>query len=281
MAVFELLRLSLSVPTVGPLLEDREIGEPQISREDFLRGLFSEKREFFHSGRLFTYAPSPTNSTKDMKLSGYIGKQIEQEFQSGPEQLFAITKEKHWRASFVAIDVSDDSQLLYFEKRGDVGTAQAIILSFIEQYTRDFKGFSWHIDAEYLTVEESFWAAVSEHRGEITEVIFEFVPPNVVRGYDKLKELDRMLKQGSNSDSSAYVLKNKDGALDPKGEFVEGAVKYSSEGVGSIKLKKGRQVLFNSKKNRRKEPVPDELMPRDGEQSKILGLMARLFGRKR
>lgn len=46
MAVFELLRLSLSVPTVGPLLEDRDRDEPQISREEFLRGLFSEKREF-------------------------------------------------------------------------------------------------------------------------------------------------------------------------------------------------------------------------------------------
>lgn len=281
MAVFELLRLSLSIPTVGPLLVEDDASEPKISREDFLRGLFGTKREFFHSGKLFTFAPSPTNSPQEQCLSGYLGKQVEQEFQAGPDQLFAITKEKHWRAAFVTIDISEDSQLLYFEKRADVGSAQAIILSFVEQYIRDFKGFSWHIDAEYLTVEESFWAAVSEHRGEITEAIFEFVPPNVVRGYDKLKELDRMLKKGSNSDSSAYVLKNKDGALDPKGEFVEGAVKYSSEGVGSIKLKNGRQVLFNSKKNRRSEPVSEELMPREGEQPKILGLIARLFGKKR
>lgn len=281
MAVFELLRLSLSIPTVGPLISDVQRGEPKVSRDDFLRGLFSEKREFFHSGKLFTFAPSPTNSINDRQLSGYVGKQVEQEFQTGPEKLFAITKEKHWRASFVTIDISEDSQLLYFERRGDVGTAQAIIMSFIEQYIRDFRGFSWHIDVEYLTVEESFWAAVSEHRGEITEAIFEFVPPNVVRGYDKLKELDRMLQQGSNSDSSAYVLKNKDGALDPKGEFIEGAVKYSSEGVGSIKLKRGRSVLFNSKKNRRSEQVAEELMPRGGEKAKILGLVARLFGKKR
>lgn len=281
MAVFELLRLSLSIPTVGPLVSDYQTGEPKISRENFLRGLFGQKREFFHSGKLFTFAPSPTNSGKDKKLSGFVGKQVEQEFQSGPDMLFAITKEKHWRAAFIAIDISEDSQLLYFEKRGDVGKAQAIIMSFVEQYIRDFKGFAWHIDAEYLTVEESFWAAVSEHRGEITEAIFEFVPPNVVRGYDKLKELDRMLKQGSNSDSSAYVLKNKDGALDPKGEFVEGAVKYSSEGVGSIKLKKGRSVLFNSKKNRRSESVAEDLMPREGEGAKILGLIAALFGKKR
>lgn len=281
MAVFELLRLSLSIPTVGPLIREGRLTEPNISREEFLRGLFSDRREFFHSGKLFTFAPSPTNSARDKKLSGYVGKQVEQEFQAGPDKLFAITKEKHWRAAFVAIDISEDSQLVYFEKRGDVGSAQAIIMSFIEQYIRDFKGFSWHIDAEYLTVEESFWAAVAEHRGEITEAIFEFVPPNVVRGYDKLKELDRMLKKGSNSDSSAYVLKNKDGALDPKGDFVEGAVKYSSEGVGSIKLKRGRSVLFNSKKNKRSEQVAEELMPREGEQAKILGLIARLFGKKR
>lgn len=281
MATFELLRLSLSIPTVGPLAGDDQRSEPKISREDFLRGLFSESREFFHSGKLFTFAPSPTNSGQDNKLSGYIGKQVEQEFQAGPERLFAITKEKHWRAAFVTVDISEDSQLVYFEKRSDVGTAQTIIMSFVEQYIRDFKGFSWHIDAEYLTVEESFWAAVSEHRGEITEAIFEFVPPNVVRGYDKLKELDQMIKKGSNSDSSAYVLKNKDGALDPKGDFVEGAVKYSSEGVGSIKLKKGRSILFNSKRNKRSEQVAEELMPREGERAKILGLIARLFGKKR
>lgn len=281
MADFEMLRLSLSVPTVGPLLTGAGASEPEISREEFLRGMFASKREFFHGGRLFTYAPSPTNDDRGFILSGFIGKQVEQEFQSGPDNLFAVTRQKHWKASFVTIDVSSESQLLYFEKRPDVGSAQSIILSFVEHYIRDFKGFSWHIDVEYLTVEASFWAAVSEYRGEITEVVFEFVPPNVLQGYDKVKELDKLITAASNSDSSAYVLKNKDGALDPKGEFVEGAVKYSSEGAGAIKIKNGRKVLFNSKKNRRSELVPEELMPREGQPAKILGLIARLFGRRK
>jgi len=276
-----MLRFSLSKPAIGPLLEGAGGREPSLSREDFLRVLFNKKIEFFHSGKLFTYAPSPTNEAGDLRLSGYIGKQIEQEFQAGPDQLFAVTTEKHWKASFVAIDVSGDQQLMFFEKRGDVGKAQAILFSLIEQFIREFKGSAWHIDVEYLTEEESFWHAVKEHRGEITEVIFEFVPPNVLRGYDRVKELDRLITEGSNSDSSAYVLKNKDGELDPKGEFVEGAVEYSSEGAGAIKLKSGRKVIYNSKKNRRTEQAPEEIMPRGGEKAKILGLIAKLFGKKK
>jgi len=69
--------------------------------------------------------------------------------------------------------------------------------------------------------------------------------------------------------------------LDPKGEFVEGAVEYSSEGAGAIKLKSGRKVIYNSKKNRRTEQAPEEIMPRGGEKAKILGLIAKLFGKKK
>lgn len=277
MARFQYLRISLSIPPLGPLHLGEVQQEPDIAREDFLRQLFEKRQDFFHRGRLFSYAPSPTNREGDPFLAGFIGKQVEQAVQGGPDQLFAITKQKYWKASFVAIDVRPDSQLIAFEKRSDVGSADKILESLFESYIRNRKSYSWHVDLEYLQRQEDFWKAAQENYGTITELSFEFFPANGLRGFDKFKELDKIAKRQSNGEKSIYSLKNNDGALKPEGEFIESAAEYATEGAGSIKMKSGRRVVYSSRKTKREEDANEELMPRQGETSKILGLIEWLF----
>ena len=146
---------------------------------------------------------------------------------------------------------------------------------------RERRSISWHTDIEYKSSESDFWVAAKRFKGQITELKFEFFPPNGLKGFDKFKEFDRLAKQQANGQSSEYSIKNPDGAVLPEGEFVESAVEYASEGPGRILLKQGRRTLFNSSQAKRTTDVPEPLMPRQGEGAKILGIVSFLFGRGR
>jgi|GEM_PF-3711193 len=279
MAKFEFIRLSLSVPTIGDLAKGNQRPEPELSREEFLREAFSERREFFYSGRLYTYVPSPENTHGKTTISGYVGKPVTELVNAGPDDLFALTKSRHYRAAFLAVDVSPTEQVVAFERRNDVGSSQRITTALLDHYVKERKGFSWHTDVEYITSESNFWKAAREYRGRITELSFEFYPPNGLKGFDKFKEFDRLAKQQANGQSSEYALKNKDGAVVPEGDFVKSAVEYASEGPGKIKMMEGRKVLYNSRQSKRVKDAPEVIMPRQGEHSKILGLIGWLFGK--
>ena len=149
--------------------------------------------------------------------------------------------------------------------------------ALVQAATREFAGFSWHVDIEYLQRVEDFWAAARENEGQITELVFEFHPPNGLGGFDKFKELDKIAKQEANGESSSYSLQNRDGGIVPRGDFVESAAEYSSEGGGATILKRGRRVIFNSRRHKREIEVPQELMPTSGEVAKVLALLAFLL----
>ncbi len=276
---FEFLRLSLSVPTLGALAIDGERREPETTRREFLELIFKNKIEFFYQGKLFTYAPSPNDIQGPDKFSGFVGKPVEELVSEGPEKLFALTRSKNWKASFLTIDVRPDQQVIAFERRNDVGSPHRIVEALIDHFVRQLQQTSWHVDLEYMSSPKDFWKAVDEYKGHITEVSFEFHPANGLKGFETFKKFDKLAKQQANAEKSTYALKNESGAVIPKGEFVEEAVEYASEGGGGTKLKDGRKTLFSSKSAKKVTDVPETLMPRQGEPSKILGLIAYLFGK--
>lgn len=108
-------------------------------------------------------------------------------------------------------------------------------------------------------------------RGQITEIAFEFNPPNALKGFDKFKEFDRLAKDQTNSEKSEYALKNKSGGIEPSGEFIESAVDYASEGAGQVTMKAGKKIIFNSRNFKKTEMIPETVMPREGEPTKIAG----------
>lgn len=281
MPTFEYLQLSLSVPTIGALAEDGERHEPEVDRQAYLTEVFSLRRDFFYSGRQYTYVPAPPDVQGPDVYAGYIGKPVEELVNAGPDELFALTKSKHYKASFVVVDVQAERQVVAFERRQDVGSAHRILEALFESVVRERKGFSWHTDIEYKSSEKDFWHAAEEYRGRITELTFEFYPPNGLLGFDKFKEFDRIAKHQANGQSSEYSIKNPDGAVRPEGEFVESAAEYAAEGPGKITMKEGRKTLFSSRQAKRTKDAPEGLMPRQSEPAKILGLITFLFGKEK
>lgn len=272
------MRLSLSVPTVGPLLDEKEQRRvPDQTRAEFLRTAFTERRDFFHRGKLFTYVPAPHETQQKDTVLGYFGKKFSQTVNDGPENLYRTKKTEFYRASVVAIDLRPDRQIVAFERRSDLGEATALLESFFSDFIRTSMTLSWHVDCEFISEERDFWTAVEHHRGEITEVSFEFYPANGVTGFDSFKKFDKVAKETSNAESSKYSLVNSDGNLVPKGEIVESAVEYAHEGPGRVQLKSGRRVLYNSQKSKISREIPEEVMPREVEVTKLLGLAILLF----
>lgn len=279
MPVFDLLRFSLSAPAETPLLEGVDKQKPSMSRQDFLRFIFGGRCEFVHFGKTYVFTPSPTNTDSDPMVSGYIGKEISRDVQSGPENLHAMTTSSSWAASFLVMDTRPAEQVLYFEERTDVGSSKAVLLSLAAERVSQFRGTSWVVDIEHKTRISDFWEAVDKFKGSITQVDFEFVPANGLEGYDMVKNLHKHFTEPSNADQSGISIKNSKGELVPKGDYVEGALQYAAEGVGKTKIKSGRKVIFSSEEGKETKEAPEELMPRDAEQPKILGLISYLFGR--
>ncbi len=282
MPTFEFLRLSLSVPTIGDLTKDYDRQEPDITRKEFLTKAFSERLDFFYKKKMYSYVPIPIKINRQDTFAGFIGKPVEELVNDGPDNFFALTPSNHYNAAFLAIDVSESRQIIAFEKGHDVGSPHSIISAMLEHYVKKRKGVSWYSDVEYISLEENFWQAAKKYRGQITELSFEFYPPNGLEGFDDFKKFDRAAKQQANGKSSEYSIKNPDGGVTPEGGFVEDAVEYASEGPGKITMKKGNRTLFNSRNAKRTKDVPESIMPRqgEGERFKILELLEWLFGKK-
>lgn len=275
MATFEFLRLSLSVPVIGPL-DNTEETEPIVSRQEYLMEIFGERHDFYHRQSLFSFVPAMTDTLPDGVLAGFIGRQIKGHENAGPESFFALIPHKAWKAAFITIDTNKGEQVISMERRHDVGASHSILDNFFNSKLRDRKAFSWHIDTEYITGTEAFWSAVEKHRGCITELAFTFYPPNGLKGFDKFKEFDRLAKQQTNSEKSDYTLKNSSGGVDPKGEFVEGALEYASEGAGQVVMKSGRKKIYSSRNSKKTDEIPESLMPRQGEDVKVSGVVENL-----
>lgn len=279
MAEFEFFRLSLSVPTLGPLLEGEDRQEPSLSRQEFLSTIFSIRRDFPHRGRMYVYAPTPKDAHQDNKIGGIIGKQVEQVVNSGPESLFAPEILSHWRIAYLGIDLKSDRQIVAFEVKNEIGSGTSLVQSLVESYVAsDRSKIHWHVDINPIVEESEFWEAVKELKGTIKELTFNFVPPNGITGFESFKEFDKLAKRQANASSSAYTLKNEDAALMPSGETVESAAEYTSEGGGEIIIRgERRKILYRSGSRKRLKAIPESLMPRLGEIAKMLGLLDLLF----
>ncbi len=285
MPIFEFLRLSLSERPISNTDKKYPKPEPDVPRQAFLTEVFSKRHDFIYRKNKYTYMPFPIENQQKNILAGLIGKPVEELVNAGPDQFFALTKSKGYKAAFLAIDTAKEQQVIAFVKRNDVGNAQAIISTMLKNYVKDRKGVSWHSDVEYISLKESFWSAVEEHEGEITELSFEFYPPNGLQSNEAfkiLKALNKVAKEEINSNANKFSFKNDDGSINAKGDFVKSAAEYASEGAGKIMMKKGNRALFNSRQAKLTKYISKSLMPMDGDKkSKILELLNQLFGKKR
>ena len=280
MANFEFIYTALSEPSFDN--DFKEIhSKPDETREDFLKNIFSVRREFFHRQSLYIYMPAPQTTWVIGGIAGYVGKATKVIRSLGPDELFALTSAVEWNASFLVADYRSDRQIVTMENKQKVGSCTAVLASLFKAYIDDTKpSVTWISDFTRLSSTHDFWEAANKHKGNISKITFEFNQHNGLSSGQKFavfKEVDKEVKAQTNSMISNYTIENKAKGVVAEGEMIEQAARYAAEGGGCSIIKSGARTLFNSKKNPKQEPVSELEMPRQGEAIKIVQLVKRFM----
>src|SRR5699024_5575866 len=112
---------------------------------------------------------------------------------------------------------------------------------------RDLNRYGLNIEIEALFDTISFWRYVAKHKDQITYINFRYIKPNLANISSSLTEDFNI------NESNISVKAPKNGTLeniDKDNKNINGLVKYTSEGAGTIKLKaKGVRKVMNTKEN--------------------------------
>jgi hypothetical protein len=96
---FEHFRLSLMVRPQADLFDDTA----PVSREDYLRRVFSVPRTFDHYGRTYHYLPRKPAPLQPA-IFGRIGRKVQTEENLPPDEDFAETTHEAWQAVVTVLD---------------------------------------------------------------------------------------------------------------------------------------------------------------------------------
>lgn len=248
MARYVFLRLSVTEQLQPDIFADTQ---PPTSRTDHLVAMFRQRWDFIHRRQPLVYLPMEIVRAADGDFChGRIGKRSIDTIVAGPEENFREETQETWRVMDVVLDTRDfpDGQKLAVQDLNDVGKPLPIISSLLEAVNFENRASGWEISAEFVVTPQTFWQAVSENDGRITQAEFTYHVPNVLGIRSKLTERLREYKQRENANEAKVKLSNDNGRLrlSEDNEELRDAVEYISEGGGSAKLRAGSELVYDS-----------------------------------
>ena len=247
---YNYFRLSVLPLDRPPILEAANTLPPVLSRQHYLRSIFSKRIDFIHRKNTLIYVHIGAHESDGRSLLlGRIGRSIDSVENAPPEEEFEEITRSSWRASNVFIDTNDqpDGQIIVFQHHYNIGRPLPIAASLVDHANRQNQDSGWFIDINPITDKQSFWEAVHRHKGEITSAEFNFSTPNVLGITSSLNQELKDKRERHNATNVTETLRNPSGKLDLTGQDVEDSVEYISRGGGNAKLKAGQKILYNSK----------------------------------
>lgn len=183
---FDHFRLSLRQREQPDLFEERE-----ITREEWLRDLFSRSVEFRHRGSDFAYVPAPDQSD-EKTIVGRVGRNVLRSENMPPDRNLEEFMRESWQAAVIVVDPThhEDGQKVAAESRVEVGKPSALLQRLITALEEASDTSPYFIEVHPIFPMESFWEFVEKNRGKIKSVGFEFAVPNMFGGADEF--LDEM-----------------------------------------------------------------------------------------
>ncbi|TPI85233.1 hypothetical protein [Mesorhizobium sp. B2-8-9] len=264
MAIFEYLRLSLIRPDQSSLIGSDGGPAREITRREYLERVLSPSSlDFEYRGSHYTLL---RDGIYGNIFVGRVGKQVIEPYHRGPEQGFAIDTVDGWRPVWLLLDLSSDSQLIAIQT--GIASSKNLLQALFERIQSSLPAREYEAFIEYVSDAKEFWRVVEQNRGKLTRLEFTFVPPNALGLEEKIKAIVEAAK-GVGSEKTKFTHTNQSGALDPKGEYVEAALKATSEGAGSVSLKSGRKTVFSSEKNRKTADIPTAEVPQQKDDAAI------------
>jgi hypothetical protein len=273
MAIFEFLRLSLGKPDQGALFSDDGGPTREISRREYLERIFSSRRiDFAYYGGHYTF------SIYDMEgetLVGRIGKKAIGRVRGGPDQDFLAEMVEDWKTAWVFLDLSSKSQLLAVQT--GVAATKELVAALFRTLEERNPAHEYVAFVEYVSRRSDFWAVANQYRGKLTRLEFTFVPPNALGLEEEIRSIVDAAK-AVGSEKTKFIHTNSHGALYPHGDYVEAALKTTTDGAGSVEMRAGKKVVFSSSKNRKTVAVDGNDVPDQNDETMISRLKKVLFG---
>ncbi|MXP42533.1 hypothetical protein GRI75_12870 [Altererythrobacter soli] len=269
---FELFRLSL--------LQRQQIDafEARRTREEYLRAVFLDRWVFEYYGNEFHYVPDEQQPRSDVILAR-IGRKLTTTENLPPDEGFADTLHQGWKALAVLIDPREhrDGQKAAVALNERVGSPQRLIAEVVRTINSKLPNTDWHIEVEPIPDTESFWQYARKHEGEITNLAFEFVPPNMFGGSDDLSEELRQFRKAEHAEKVTLILKAQEG-LDAVTKRTKEAVDYISKAGGTIRARSKRGRAFSSTRKTATTRIDEPDVPEETKASALARLASRILG---
>ena len=241
---YSMLRFFLTEREIPTLLHAMGV-EKGHTRREYLKEIFSKDIRFL--GRTVPYSYVYIGETNSVIL-GRIGRIKAEVINDGPETGFADTTADFWHAANFLIDIdgSSDGQKIAFENSNDVGAPISIMQYLVDYINNKNIDAKWHIDVNTITETKEFWSVVEAYKGRLTELDLTYVAPNIFGGTDETTKALKKLNEKNNVQTTTVKLKNNEGALNPDSEDIHEGIDYIAKGRGKVKMKAGKDTIYDS-----------------------------------
>ncbi|PYF04491.1 hypothetical protein BJ122_103145 [Rhodopseudomonas faecalis] len=268
MPTFEYLRISLA--------KQADLFDPGLSRQEFLRNIFSRRWDFSYRRRVYTYDPIPDSGDY---IGGVIGREIAELRNDGPDTHWNVIEQRHWPIAYLSLDLAEREQIAAIQNHQRVGSPYGLLKSLLEHAVRSVEFASWKPSVEYISSASDFWIAANNYAGKITSLSFVFVPPNMLGAKEAIDDLVKAASEEALSEETELKLKNPHGNLVPSGSLVEASVSTATAGGGAITMRAGKKVIYSSSANRRTKEINSEDIPKPSSIEKVRDFFKRLMAK--
>jgi hypothetical protein len=253
--VFEQFRLSLRSRGQRTLFGKYE----NLSREDWIKEIFSVEVEFTHYGSLYHYVPKSPDADSKV-LIGRLGRKTFSVKNKPPESGLEEYIDETWRASVIAVDPTEhkDGQKVAMQRLADVGSPLSLLPRLIQAFEEHFAsdGTPYSTSINPISNPQEFEKFVAKNKGKITRVTFYLDVPNMFGSED---EYDREMREFRDKEQAQKVkieISNPDG-IDATSERVKfTAEKAMERGTGKVTAKAmGKNNNFSSQKTQKKVKI--------------------------
>lgn len=240
---FELFHLSL-LQRAQMDIDGEEFKD--FTRAEWLNKVFTEKMPFDSYGSEFYYLPSLPSEGDDVVV-GRLGRHVERDENLPPEDGFEEITREIWLASVIVLDPAEheDGQKLAVQVVGDIGKPSTLVKNLVGSINNRYPYSPYSIEVGHIVDTQTFWNFVSENKGDVTSVSFDFIPPNMLGADEDYYQEMNEYKQNEKARKVKLSIENPDG-INPETDRIKRATNYALEGRGAIKAKAKGNKRYNS-----------------------------------
>ncbi len=276
-----MMRLFLIEREHPPLLEMMKPKHDVMPRGEYLTSVLGGEADIRFSHRRDQFAYHFFQTIEKRYIVGAIGRERSQIIGRPPEEGFKHHAVPDWETANFLLDMSgpSDGQKVAMQNVADIGVPLPILRSLVDDINEREPDSDWMIAANPISSQEEFWTVADRRRGRISEIDLRFVPPNIWGGASETEKALRELHEQNNATEVEVRIINREKKLHPDSKRIRESVDYIAKGAGSAKIKEGGRTVFDSDKKVETVSVEDDVSVQDADQSTILKLIRRIFGR--